>query len=177
MMRVRTICLAVLICAGILWLSGGENAIAQTVSQAYTKPQPVPLFILENLQGKRVDMGNQKGQVVLLNFWSSWCPICKKEGPSLEKFYNQYQSQGLVFYRITPREKGETVRKFLEKESLHFPVLLDPSGQVERIFGVWLHPTSYLIDRKGMVRYRVMGPWDWNNVQVTSLIDQLLKEE
>ncbi|HYB21087.1 MAG TPA: TlpA disulfide reductase family protein [Thermodesulfobacteriota bacterium] len=102
--------------------------------------------------------------------------MCRKEGPSLAKFYAQYQSQGLVFYRINTIESLETVRKFLEKESLQVPVLLDPSDQVERLFGVWAHPTSFLIDRKGLARYRIMGLWDWNNVQATSLIDQLMKE-
>lgn len=66
--------------------------------------------------------------------------------------------------------------KFLEKESLHVPVLLDKSGRVERLFGVWVHPTSYLINRKAMVCYRVMDVFDWTNPKATSFIDQLLKE-
>jgi len=82
----------------------------------------------------------------------------------------------LVFYRISTKESPETVRKFLEKESLQVPVFLDQSGQVERLFGVWVHPTSYLIDRQGLVRNRIMGLWDWNNLQATSLIDHLMKE-
>lgn len=82
----------------------------------------------------------------------------------------------MVFYRISTKESPETVRKFLEKESLQVPVFLDQSGQVERLFGVWVHPTSYLIDRQGLVRNRIMGLWDWNNLQATSLIDHLMKE-
>jgi peroxiredoxin len=82
----------------------------------------------------------------------------------------------LIFYRISTKESRETVVKFMEKESLHFPVLLDKAGRVERLFGVWVHPTSYLINRQAMVYYRVMGVSDWTDVRATSIIDQLLKE-
>jgi peroxiredoxin len=82
----------------------------------------------------------------------------------------------LILWRIASKEKTETIRQFLEKESLRMPVLIDPSGQAERLFGVWVHPTSYLINRQGLVRYRAMGAFDWTNLQTTSVIDQLLKE-
>ena len=82
----------------------------------------------------------------------------------------------MIFYRIDNKEDPQTVRQFLEKESLEFPVLLDRDGRVERLFGVWVHPTSYLIGRKGAVRYRAMGAWDWTSLQGTSAIDQLLNE-
>lgn len=66
--------------------------------------------------------------------------------------------------------------KFMEKESLRLPVLLDKTGKVERLFGVWVHPTSYLINRQATVCYRVMGVFDWTDLRATSIIDQLLKE-
>ena len=90
--------------------------------------------------------------------------------------YAQYQSQGLIFYRVNCKENPKTVRQFLEKESLQFPVLLDQDGRVGRLFGVWMTPTSYLINRQGLVCYRVMGVSDWIGVQGASIIDQLLKE-
>ncbi len=64
----------------------------------------------------------------------------------------------------------------MEKESLHFPVLLDKTGSVERLFGVWVHPTAYVINRQAMVSYRVMGVSDWTDLRAMSIIDQLLKE-
>ncbi len=64
----------------------------------------------------------------------------------------------------------------MEKESLHLPVLLDKTGKVGRLFGVWVQPTSYLIDRQGMIRYRVMGPTDWTGLEAISVIDHLLQE-
>jgi len=112
----------------------------------------------------------------LLNFWATWCPNCRQEGPSLQKLYNQYQSRGVIIYRISSKEKAETIKNFLEKESLNVPVLIDKTGKAERLFGVWVHPTSYLINPRALVCYRTMGAIDWTALQATSIIDQLLKE-
>lgn len=94
----------------------------------------------------------------------------------MQKLYNQYQSRGVIFYRINSKEKPETIKQFLEKESLNVPVLIDKTGQTERLFGVWIHPTTYLINRQALVCYRIMGTVDWTNPQATSIIDHLLKE-
>ncbi len=90
--------------------------------------------------------------------------------------FPRYQPKGLVYFRITAKESPDTVRKFMEKEALRVPVFLDPSGRVERLFGVWVHPTSYLVNRQGKVAYRIMGVLDWTNLQTTSVVDHLLQE-
>jgi peroxiredoxin len=79
-------------------------------------------------------------------------------------------------FLIIEDESKKSIEKFMKKESMHVPVLLDNGGKVNRLFGVWAHPTSYLIDRHGMVRYRVMGGLDWTSREATSVIDHLLKE-
>ncbi|MBM4333527.1 MAG: TlpA family protein disulfide reductase [Deltaproteobacteria bacterium] len=90
--------------------------------------------------------------------------------------YAQYRSRDFVLFRINTKETRETVAKFLEKEALQVPILLDKNGKVGRLFGVWAHPTSYLIDRKGMVRYRSVGLVDWADSDARSIIEQLLNE-
>ncbi len=94
----------------------------------------------------------------------------------MQKLYDQYQSKGLIFYRIDSKEKAETIKQFMEKESLNMPVLIDGNGRTERLFGVWAHPTTYLINRQGLVSFRAIGGSDWTTLQATSMIDQLLKE-
>jgi hypothetical protein len=64
----------------------------------------------------------------------------------------------------------------MEQESLRMPILIAPTEQVERLYGVWVHPTSYLINRQGRVVYRTIGAFDWTNMQMTSVIDRLLQE-
>ena len=171
---------AALTCSGILWVAGGDfstvpEASGQGVFQSYTKPQTIPDFSIQNLQGEKVDIQDHRGQVILLNFWATWCPNCRQEGPTLQKLYSQYQSRGLIFYRVNSKEKSETIKRFIEKESLNVPVLIDKTGHTERLFGVWVHPTTYLINRQGLVSYRTMGAFDWTCLQATSIIDQLLQ--
>ena len=81
-----------------------------------------------------------------------------------------------MLFRVDTKESRETIMKFLEKEPVNVPVLLDKNGKVGRLFGLWAHPTTYLIDRQGMVRYRSMGSVDWTGLEATSVIDILLKE-
>jgi peroxiredoxin len=173
--------LVALVCASFLWAqstewTGSQISAASSLFQVYAKPTPAPDFSLENLQGKAVDIRDYRGQVVLLNFWATWCPNCRQESPCFEKLHLQYGAKGLVVLRIDTKESLQTVAKFAEKESLTAPVLLDKAGKVGRLFGIWAHPTTYLIDRRGMVRYRTVGPVDWTGPEPLKVIDQLLKE-
>jgi peroxiredoxin len=179
--RKQTRILVALTCAGVLWSAGADfssapKASAQSSFQRYTHPQAVPDFSIPDLQGNQVDIRDHRGKVILLNFWATWCPNCRQEGPSLQKLYNQYQSRGLILYRISSKEKPQTIKQFMEKESLNVPVLIDKTGQTERLFGVWVHPTTYLISRRALVCHRTMGTFDWITLGATSIIDQLLKE-
>jgi peroxiredoxin len=170
-----------LVCAGFLWaqsteLTWNQSSAGSMIFHAYAKPIPAPDFSLENIQGKMVDIRDHRGQVTLINFWATWCPNCRKENSCFEKLSTQYSAKGLVLFRIDSKESREAVEKYLEKESLNVPVLLDKTGKVGRLFGLWAHPTSYLIDRQGMVRYRSVGPVEWTSPEALGVIDGLLKE-
>ena len=91
--------------------------------------------------------------------------------------YRQYQSRGLALFRIDTKESRETVAKFLKKNPLDLPVLLDEKNKVGKLLGVWVHPTSYLVDARGMLRYRTLGMVDWTGVEAVSIIDQLVGEK
>jgi peroxiredoxin len=93
----------------------------------------------------------------------------------LGKMFGQYQSKGLIFYRISAKESPDTIRQYMTKESLNMPVLVDKTGQTERLFGVWVHPTTYLINRQGSLVDRIMGAMDWTGMSATGTLDQLLK--
>ncbi len=91
--------------------------------------------------------------------------------------YAQYQPKGLVLFRVDTKENRETIQKFLEKNLSPLPILLDEKNKIGKLLGVWAHPTSYLVDMKGMVRYRAMGTADWTGVEALSIIDRLLGEK
>jgi peroxiredoxin len=105
-------------------------------------------FTLIALDGKQYSLAALKGQVVLLNFWATWCPPCRKEMPDLDNLYRVYRNKGLIVLAVSD-EKRETVEKFLSKNSYNFPVLLDPGRKVNTAFFVEGIPKSFIFDREG----------------------------
>jgi peroxiredoxin len=91
--------------------------------------------------------------------------------------YDRYKSMGLVVLRIDTKESRETIIQYLEKNPLNVPVLLDAKNKVGSLLGVWVHPTSYLVDRKGMIQYRAIGAVDWMGVEALSIIERLIGEK
>ena len=105
-------------------------------------------FTLTALDGKTYDLDALRGKVVLINFWATWCPPCRREMPDMEKLYRRFSSKGLVVLAVSD-EKRETVEDFLKKQDYTFPVLLDPDRKVNSAFGIEGIPNSFLFDREG----------------------------
>jgi hypothetical protein len=82
-----------------------------------------------------------------------------------------------VIFRVDTKESRETINKFLGKNPSNIPILLDEKNKVGKLMGLWVHPTSYLVDCKGMIRYRAIGTVDWTGVEALSIIDRLLGEK
>ena len=87
------------------------------------------------------------------------------------------QKKDFVLFRIDSKESRKTLQEFVKENPTQMRILLDKKGKVERLFGVWVHPTSYIVDRRGNVRYRAMGPVDWVGIEALSVINKLLEEE
>jgi peroxiredoxin len=105
-------------------------------------------FTLAALDGKTYNLDALRGKVVLLNFWATWCPPCRREMPDMEKLYRRFTAKGLVVLAVSD-EKRETVEDFLKKQNYTFPVLLDPERKVNTAFGIEGIPNSFLFDRQG----------------------------
>jgi len=105
-------------------------------------------FTLAALDGKQYTLASLKGRIVLLNFWATWCPPCRKEMPDMEKLYRKYERAGLTVLAVSD-EKRETVEGFLTKNPYSFPVLLDSDRKVHASFGVSGIPKSFIFDREG----------------------------
>ena len=105
-------------------------------------------FTLTSMDGKTYSLGGLKGRIVLLNFWATWCPPCRKEMPDMERLYRTYEKQGLTIIAVSDEDRA-TVEQFLAKNSYSFPVALDPGREVNTSFSVDGIPKSFIFDREG----------------------------
>lgn len=128
---------------------------------------------LDDLKGDVLNFEAQKGEVVFINFWATWCPPCVAEMPGLQKLYNDYGDK--VTFLFVAKDRRERVNQFLEKKGYELPVYYamtkDPDVLASKVL-----PTTYIIDRKGKIRIAKTGSSDWNGTQTRTLLDTLLKE-
>jgi peroxiredoxin len=137
-----------------------------------------PGFVLPDLGGMPIRLSDHRGNVVLLNFWATWCPPCRAEMPSMEKLYQVYRERGLTILAISSDVSGRTaVEPFVRKRGLTFPILLNPERDVFAQYGVRGLPTSYLVDRRGRVVSSEIGARDWSSGAVRETVERLLAEE
>jgi len=112
-------------------------------------------FTLESLVGSQVTVG-QPGKITVINFWATWCPPCKEEMPGLEQFAHENQ-QKVDFYAVNLQESNEKISNFMSKNKYTMLVLLDKEGAVAKKFQVTAIPTTIIINKHGMVKFRKSG--------------------
>jgi thiol-disulfide isomerase/thioredoxin len=105
-------------------------------------------FTLTDLEGKTWTLKSLQGKVVLVNFWATWCPPCRKEMPDLDSLYQRFKGQGLVILAISD-EEADKVKPYLAERKVTFPILLDPGRKVNELFRIDGIPKSFIYDRNG----------------------------
>jgi len=125
---------------------------AATASAAGDAPAPAPAFSLPARGGATVDLSQFKGQVVMINFWASWCVPCRKEMPLLENIYKKYKPLGFTLIGVNVEPDQKDAESFLKQTPVSFPVLFDAKSKVSGLYNVQGMPTTVFIDRKGNVR-------------------------
>lgn len=120
---------------------------------------PSPELTLTDLEGVTRSLADYEGQVVLVNLWATWCPPCRAEMPAMEKVYNEYKDQGFVVLAVnmTYQDTFANIAPFVEEYGLTFPILLDETASVGSAYQLRSLPSSYFIDRDGIIREVVIG--------------------
>ncbi|PAB58385.1 TlpA family protein disulfide reductase [Anaeromicrobium sediminis] len=117
--------------------------------------KPAPKFTLKDLNGKDVSLSDYKGKIVLINFWATWCAYCDMEMPDLEKLNKE--NDDLVVLAVNVREGKDIVEKYIKEGKYTFPVALDESGDVSAKYLVSAFPTTYFVDKEGLLLGAVPG--------------------
>ena len=118
---------------------------------------PAPDFTLADLSGASVSLSDYKGQVVLLNFWATWCPPCKLEMPTLQQHFVDYKAQGLMVVGVEAGEPKADVESFATDQRLTFPILPDEKSTVTDMYRVSALPTTFVVDRQGVIVQQHLG--------------------
>lgn len=118
---------------------------------------PAPDFTLASASGKNIKLSELRGEVVMVNFWASWCGPCREELPLLDALYQQYRDYGFTLLGVNVDENRGAADKLLEQIPVSFPVLYDPTSAVSELYQVDAMPSTILIDRDGNLRYLHRG--------------------
>lgn len=169
--------------AALLWaamaLSMGTLAAEPkpALSAVAGKP-PAQDFTLRDLDGKTYRLADLRGKVVLLNFWASWCPPCRRELPSLERLWQKLKDRDFLALAVNVGEDGDTVFAFTGQLDTppSFPILLDKDSAVLDAWPVKGLPTTFIIDRDGRVVFRAIGGREFDHPALTGEIEKLLSK-
>jgi peroxiredoxin len=152
-------------------------ASVTTAATAVVTPQaPAPDFTLRSAEGRNLRLQEQRGQVVLVNFWASWCGPCKQEMPHLNRLYDKYRTSGFVLLGVNIDDDPRAASAAAARLGLRFPVLLDADKSVSRLYDLGSMPATVLVDRDGRVRYLHRGYREGVEDDYERQIRELVKE-
>jgi len=177
-MQQRRILFILILALGAVWTL--ISADKEGVSTAGRIPAPqkgflAPDFSLKTLDGEEITLSDLRGKVVLLNFWATWCPPCRGEMPAFQQAYSDYADEDFIIVAVnaTREDDPEKVAAFIAKYGLEFPVLLDSTGEINQLYLVQSLPTSFFIDKEGVIQEMVVG--GIAEAMVRTRIEKMLK--
>ena len=130
-----------------LVLSAGSQAAPQ-------EPKgPAPDFTLKSLSGENIKLSELRGQVVLINFWASWCGPCRQEMPLLDQMYQKYGELGFTLLGVNVEQDSADAQRMLHDTPVTFPILFDTQNEVSKLYDVTAMPSTVIVDRDGNVRF------------------------
>ena len=137
---------------------------------------PAPNFTLKSLDGKNLKLSEMTGNVVLINFWASWCGPCRQEMPLLNALHNKYQALGFTVLGVNVEEDANNARGFLKNFPVDFPILMDSNNRVSKQYKVIAMPTTVVVDRDGNMRYLHQGYKPGDEDKYRKMVKKLVRE-
>jgi len=186
-LRICSLLVCVLVTIGLTGCEGKKEANPEKKKSKLSSTQELkespqegflaPSFSLQDLGGTQISLSDFKGKVVLLNFWATWCSPCRREIPSLERLYQLRKDKGFEILAVSvDRTSLSKVASFVANYQISFPVLVNLQGDVGQRYWTRAIPTSFLLDKKGVIRWKVQGAIKWDDAYVLTKVDQLLSE-
>ncbi len=137
---------------------------------------PAPDFTLKSISGKNLKLSEFAGNVVLINFWASWCGPCLQEMPLLNAIHKKYEPLGFTVLGINVEEQSDKARAFLAERGVDFPILLDNKNEVSKLYDLVAMPTTVVVDRDGNMRFLHKGYSPGDEAQYSKMVKELVRE-
>ncbi|MFP3853066.1 MAG: TlpA disulfide reductase family protein [Anaerolineales bacterium] len=166
---------------GAGWIFWRAVPAAETTGGKIPSPRQgflAPAISLEQLEGGELDLASLRGKVVIVNYWATWCPPCRAEMPALERTYQAHKSEGLEILAVnaTNQDSIMAVEQFVSEYGLSFPILLDEDGSVGARYQTRALPSTYFIDKQGVIQKVIIGgPMSETTLRTT--VKNLLEED
>jgi len=158
--------------------SRGMDRLFGIVGVIKVPPAEDPVRInLKDMNGNNISLSDFKGKIVFLNFWTTWCPTCRIEMPSMEKLHQKLKNEDFAMVTINLQESASQVKAFFKEFKLTFTALLDSTGEVGASFGIRAIPTTYIIDKTGRIIGLVSGPREWDSKAAIALFENLMDKD
>lgn len=138
--------------------------------------EEAPEFTLMDLSGSKISLKELRGKLILLNFFTSWCPICREEFLSFEKLHKEFKNKHIVFLKVAVNGRETELISIRNKWNITSPILIDDDGSVARAYGVGHHET-FFISREGKILGRTFSQKDWASKSMRNLIEHLLMKK
>ena len=138
------------------------------------KGAATPPLVLKDLSGKTHNLKDYRGQVVLINFWATWCPPCRAEMPSMQRLKEKMAGRPFVILAVDMGETEDAVKSYIREIKTDFTVLMDKDGHALKAWKVFAFPTSYVVDAQGKIRYGLFGASEWDEAGTVEKITRLL---
>jgi thiol-disulfide isomerase/thioredoxin len=164
-----------LVLAGLLWCGPGTVG-ADGFIEPYQELTSAPALNLEDIQGTRHDLDDLQGSVVLVNFWASWCPPCVREMPAMRRLADTFRGRDFLILAVNVAEGKAKAARYAQPASDGFLILDDKNSAAFKAWQARVFPSSYILDTKGRLRYRVEGPFEWDSLESIEVIESLLAE-
>lgn len=161
----------------LLAVSGLAAELPQTLTPVAKRPAATD-YVTEDLDGKTQRLSDYRGKVVLVNFWATWCPPCRKELPSMQRLWGKLKGESFTMHAIDTGETVEEILPFLFSTGteLTFPILFDHDSAILKAWPVIALPTTFVVDKQGRIAYRSVGGREWDDPKLVEELRRLLRE-
>lgn len=133
---------------------------------------PAPDFTVQDSE-RKVTLSQYRGQVVVLNFWATWCPPCVEETPSLIQMNDRLKDKGITLVGVSVDVDADAYHRFIKQHKIDYLTVRDVDQKSNNLYGTFKFPETYIIDRNGVLRRKFIGPVDWNSREITEFLSKM----